>query len=981
MDTKRLQGLICAGMLSGALVLTGVANAAVVTNRLPLLGYADHNISVYRAPGGMTSAVVAAETALIQITQVRADGWAYGTYPMSNGRRASGWFRMNDVQGDVNFNNVNGKILYQQTVYRTTAMSGGNGVLPQGASVLVIAEQGGLSQIVYKQPNSMNWRLGWVLSDAVQKEQKIVAPVNQTRSSVTSQAKTSSATKTAAQPKTNVDTKTTEQPKTSVVTKTVAQSGTDTASKNVAQKPELNTEIKTTTSTQPTASNNTVQASKNTTVVKNSNQNRVQQQKEATGSPNAQQGNIIVLDTNNASSLQLGQTRRKVVNKYGKVLQQAPAYPNANLTNRQNGEYAGKGDMVIVLEEFGHSYKITYPAKDRLKDRWVYKDNISLNAGVNYQSWQGTMINRADVYHDLNLQLHPVATEYAEKGDTVTVLNEALNSYFISYPLTNGSYKARWVEKSAVSGPNPNNRVVVPVVKEDTNPFMKPVERTNNGIKGDMNQDGKVDQTDLDIMKNIIVEKIPSNNVYKQVGDMNSDGNIDIIDLSQLVSLVSANTKSDNTTTNNQFGKSVTLANLKVVYPVNGLYSIQPMCAPNTELTVQGASKNEGSNVFIYSIASDWHKEPSHQKWYIERIGNTEWYKITAENSGHALNIHGGTSVNGTNVSIWPYSSNARHHQFRFLDAGNGYYVIQGNISGNFVLDVNNAGNANETNVQVYEYNGSNAQKWKLVKRASAVTGGMVYGLGNVINTNKTETAKRYVQVFPDANLASPYQGRFIDKGENYSVIGQSENALHVKYKSGNGEDREGWVSNQIREEIPVGSYVWPIPNHQALNTIYYYNGRTGADGKYGGTHSCRYYQGGKGAKKTKPYGIDIQATTGNTVVAIASGRVITAADLGNSSFGKYIEIDHGDGRISLYAHLSQILVSVGNEVSANTKIGLSGNSGNSGGAHLHFEMSWQDPYEYYKNNITFSYSSGLPAQHAYNRVWVGSTTVYQRQK
>lgn len=522
MDTKRLQGLICAGMLSGALVLTGVANAAVVTNRLPLLGYADHNISVYRAPGGITSAVVAAETALIQITQVRADGWAYGTYPMSNGRRASGWFRMNDVQGDVNFNNVNGKILYQQTVYRTTAMSGGNGVLPQGASVLVIAEQGGLSQIVYKQPNSMNWRLGWVLSDAVQKEQQVVASVNQTRSSVMSQPKTSAVTKAAVQPKTKA------------VTKTIAQSGTDTASKNVAQKPELNIEIKTTTSTQPTASNNTVQASKNTIVVKNSNQNKAQQQNEASGSPNAQQGNIIVLDTNNASSLQLGQTTRKVVNKYGKVLQQAAAYPNANLTNRQNGEYAGKGDTVIVLEEFGHSYKITYPAKDRLKDRWVYKDNISLNAGVNYQSWQGTMIKRADVYHDLNLQLHPVATEYAEKGDTVTVLNEALNSYFISYPLTNGSYKARWVEKSAVSGTNPNNRVVVPVVKEDTNPIIKPVERTNNGIKGDMNQDGKVDKADLEIMSLIQVEKIQATDVHKIVGDMNGDGQIDIIDLSNL---------------------------------------------------------------------------------------------------------------------------------------------------------------------------------------------------------------------------------------------------------------------------------------------------------------------------------------------------------------------------------------------------------------------------------------------------------------
>ena len=228
-----------------------------------------------------------------------------------------------------------------------------------------------------------------------------------------------------------------------------------------------------------------------------------------------------------------------------------------------------------------------------------------------------------------------------------------------------------------------------------------------NGIKGDLNQDGRVDKSDLDIMGGILVQRITATQVHKQVGDLNNDGSLDVTDLSQLQALIK------------QGGQP---RMLQIVYPANGLYSIQPMCAPNMELTVEGASTAEGSNVFIYSINSHAHTQPSHQKWYIERIGNTEWYKITAENSGHALNIHGGVPANGTNVSVWPYSPTASHHQFRFLDAGNGYYVLQGHISGNFVLDVKNAGNANGTNVQMQTYNsnGSSAQRWKLVRRNPA---------------------------------------------------------------------------------------------------------------------------------------------------------------------------------------------------------------------------------------------------------------------
>lgn len=162
--------------------------------------------------------------------------------------------------------------------------------------------------------------------------------------------------------------------------------------------------------------------------------------------------------------------------------------------------------------------------------------------------------------------------------------------------------------------------------------------------------------------------------------------------------------------------KPVAAPTMKVVYPSSGLYSIQPKCAPGKELTVQGASTANSANVFIYASNSLNHVyNPSHQKWNVQRIDNSEWYKITAENSGKALNIHNGISANGTPVTIYDYGGTM--HQFRFLDAGNGYFVLQGNVGGQYVLDVANGGNANGTDVRMWAFNGSDAQKWKLERR------------------------------------------------------------------------------------------------------------------------------------------------------------------------------------------------------------------------------------------------------------------------
>lgn len=85
--------------------------------------------------------------------------------------------------------------------------------------------------------------------------------------------------------------------------------------------------------------------------------------------------------------------------------------------------------------------------------------------------------------------------------------------------------------------------------------------------------------------------------------------------------------------------------------------------------------------------------------------------------------------------------------------------------------------------------------------------------------------------------------------------------------------------------------------------------------------------------------GIDIAAGEGAAVYAADSGVVTMAQGGYNYGYGNVIQIDHGNGYSTVYAHLSTIGVGVCASVSAGQWIGASGNTGNSQGAHLHFEV------------------------------------------
>lgn len=84
-------------------------------------------------------------------------------------------------------------------------------------------------------------------------------------------------------------------------------------------------------------------------------------------------------------------------------------------------------------------------------------------------------------------------------------------------------------------------------------------------------------------------------------------------------------------------------------------------------------------------------------------------------------------------------------------------------------------------------------------------------------------------------------------------------------------------------------------------------------------------------------WGLDLTAPRGTLVRAAGEGIVRRTG--WDGAFGRVVEIDHGDGLVSVYAHLERILVRSGMRVTAGQPIGRVGISGRSTGPHLHFEV------------------------------------------
>ncbi len=111
----------------------------------------------------------------------------------------------------------------------------------------------------------------------------------------------------------------------------------------------------------------------------------------------------------------------------------------------------------------------------------------------------------------------------------------------------------------------------------------------------------------------------------------------------------------------------------------------------------------------------------------------------------------------------------------------------------------------------------------------------------------------------------------------------------------------------------------------------------------------------------------------GHLVVASAPGVVTSVVDLGNTSYGLYVIVDHGGGWTTLHAHLDKSFVVVGQRVDSGEVIALLGNSGGSTGAHLHYEqrLDRADQHGVFDSR-SFTYDSWLRSQNCVDTPVVG---------
>ena len=123
---------------------------------------------------------------------------------------------------------------------------------------------------------------------------------------------------------------------------------------------------------------------------------------------------------------------------------------------------------------------------------------------------------------------------------------------------------------------------------------------------------------------------------------------------------------------------------------------------------------------------------------------------------------------------------------------------------------------------------------------------------------------------------------------------------------------------------IGAGVFIWPANNHSLSGFDY--------------------------SPSTNHSGIDIDGETGDAVYAADNG-VVVYSGWNNWGYGNVVVINHGNGWQTLYAHLSAYNVSCGQSVWQGAVIGAIGNTGNSSGSHLHYEMMYNgakvNPWDY----------------------------------
>ena len=234
----------------------------------------------------------------------------------------------------------------------------------------------------------------------------------------------------------------------------------------------------------------------------------------------------------------------------------------------------------------------------------------------------------------------------------------------------------------------------------------------------------------------------------------------------------------------------------------NGVYVLTSGLRSNAVLDVAGGSTNNGAKTQIW----DSNTTPA-QRWYIEKIGNTNYYKIANVGSGKVLDVAGGSKKAGTRVQ--QHSWNNTPAQKWKITKTSGGVVITSALSDKLALDVSGANKNNGSAVQIYTANNTKAQVWKLSAVKQSLPNG-IYSFANVGSGKVLDVAEgsknkgaNIWQYTSNGTKAQMFTISFDAKTGYYTIENiQSKLVLDVAgAATANGANVQQWLSNNTKAQ------------------------------------------------------------------------------------------------------------------------------------------------------------------------------------
>lgn len=186
------------------------------------------------------------------------------------------------------------------------------------------------------------------------------------------------------------------------------------------------------------------------------------------------------------------------------------------------------------------------------------------------------------------------------------------------------------------------------------------------------------------------------------------------------------------------------------------------------------------------------------------------------------------------------------------------------------------------------------------------------------------------------------------ERNKNLEIAKRSKAALLIKTKA-EATKYSGLVDDLQRQREDIENEIGDLESGKSTSGLPSYSrGLLGYPVK-----KVSITQGfGKTSFSKKAYasgkhnGIDYGGAYGTAILAAADGKVVGTGNLGRYAYGRWVAIDHGNGIVTLYGHLSAIGVSVGDKVDRGEQIGKMGSTGYSTGTHVHFTVYSATSYE-----------------------------------